>query len=199
MQRIKKQRYFNCRGEKIQFIIVVLWFGEMSKHMYSTANLSDVELKDQGNRLFSSRKFDDAISCYSKAIVSDLLNMLILCFHFFFAEPSKTLSILNAMWVISRTDRTIGRKVHNICNHNYCNWIKLFSLLSRRVFIFYLTSIVYAKITAISYALWTITDFLIIRIYVCNSKCNIAIIDFCIHRLRIQRMLHILQIERYAI
>lgn len=41
--------------------------------MYSTANLSDVELKDQGNRLFSSRKFDDAISCYTKAIVSTIL------------------------------------------------------------------------------------------------------------------------------
>lgn len=39
--------------------------------MYSTANLTDVELKDQGNRLFTSRKFDDAISCYTKAIVSN--------------------------------------------------------------------------------------------------------------------------------
>lgn len=49
-------------------------YSEMSKqHMYSTANLSDVELKDQGNRLFSSRKFDDAISCYTKAIVSTIL------------------------------------------------------------------------------------------------------------------------------
>lgn len=38
--------------------------------MYSTANLSDVELKEQGNRLFSTRKYEDAISCYSKAIVS---------------------------------------------------------------------------------------------------------------------------------
>lgn len=38
--------------------------------MYSTANLTDVELKDQGNRLFSARKFEDAIGCYSKAIVS---------------------------------------------------------------------------------------------------------------------------------
>lgn len=39
--------------------------------MYSTANLTDAELKDQGNRLFSARKFEDAISCYTKAIVSD--------------------------------------------------------------------------------------------------------------------------------
>lgn len=38
--------------------------------MYSTANLSDVELKEQGNRLFSTKKFDDAIGCYTKAIVS---------------------------------------------------------------------------------------------------------------------------------
>ena len=43
----------------------------MSKHMYSTANLTDVELKDQGNRMFSSRKYDDAINLYTKAIVSD--------------------------------------------------------------------------------------------------------------------------------
>lgn len=39
--------------------------------MYSTANLTDVELKDQGNRMFSSRKYDDAINLYTKAIVSD--------------------------------------------------------------------------------------------------------------------------------
>ena len=37
--------------------------------MYSTANLSDKELKDQGNRLFSLRKYEDAVSCYTKAIV----------------------------------------------------------------------------------------------------------------------------------
>lgn len=34
------------------------------------ANLTDIELKDHGNKLFAARKFDDAISCYSKAIVS---------------------------------------------------------------------------------------------------------------------------------
>lgn len=42
----------------------------MSKHMYSTANLTDKELKEQGNRLFSLRKFEDAMNCYTKAIVS---------------------------------------------------------------------------------------------------------------------------------
>lgn len=42
----------------------------MSKHMYSTANLTDVELKDQGNRMFSARKYEDAINLYTKAIVS---------------------------------------------------------------------------------------------------------------------------------
>lgn len=42
----------------------------MSKHMYSTANLSDVELKEQGNRLFLAKRFEDAINCYTKAIVS---------------------------------------------------------------------------------------------------------------------------------
>lgn len=45
----------------------------MSKHMYSTANLSDVELKEQGNRLFSTKKFEDAIGCYTKAIVSAMV------------------------------------------------------------------------------------------------------------------------------
>ncbi len=29
-----------------------------------------MELKDQGNRFFGMRKYNDAISCYSKAIVS---------------------------------------------------------------------------------------------------------------------------------
>lgn len=33
------------------------------------AQLSDVELKDHGNKLFAARKYDDAISCYNKAIV----------------------------------------------------------------------------------------------------------------------------------
>lgn len=38
--------------------------------MYSTANLTDIELKDQGNKQFAARKFDAAISCYTKAIVN---------------------------------------------------------------------------------------------------------------------------------
>lgn len=46
---------------------------KMSKHMYSTANLSDKELKEQGNRLFSLRRFEDAMNCYTKAIVSLIL------------------------------------------------------------------------------------------------------------------------------
>ncbi|KAJ8957443.1 hypothetical protein NQ318_004923 [Aromia moschata] len=44
---------------------------KMSKHMYSTANLSDKELKEQGNRLFNLRKYEDAINCYSKAIIKN--------------------------------------------------------------------------------------------------------------------------------
>jgi hypothetical protein len=31
--------------------------------------LSDKELTDQGNRLFSLKKYEDAVSCYTKAIV----------------------------------------------------------------------------------------------------------------------------------
>lgn len=42
--------------------------------MYSTANLSDVELKDQGNRMFLARKYDDAINCYTKAIIKNPSN-----------------------------------------------------------------------------------------------------------------------------
>ncbi|XP_070500469.1 E3 ubiquitin-protein ligase CHIP [Chironomus tepperi] len=33
--------------------------------------LSDVELKDHGNKLFAARKYDDAISCYNKAIIKN--------------------------------------------------------------------------------------------------------------------------------
>lgn len=40
--------------------------------MYSTANLSDKELKEQGNRLFNLQKYEDAVNCYTKAIVSDI-------------------------------------------------------------------------------------------------------------------------------
>lgn len=39
--------------------------------MYSTVNLSDKELKDQGNRLYNLRKYEDAINCYSKAIIKN--------------------------------------------------------------------------------------------------------------------------------
>lgn len=44
----------------------------MSKNnVYSTVpNMTADDFKDQGNRLFLARKFDDAINCYSKAIVS---------------------------------------------------------------------------------------------------------------------------------
>lgn len=39
--------------------------------MYSTANLSDKELKEQGNRLFSLHKYEDAAYCYTKAIIKN--------------------------------------------------------------------------------------------------------------------------------
>lgn len=44
---------------------------KMSK---SNSNPSDTDLKEQGNKLFSMRKYDDAITCYSKAIVSSFSN-----------------------------------------------------------------------------------------------------------------------------
>lgn len=40
-------------------------------NIYSTANLSDSDLKDEGNKLFSRRKYDDAIGCYTKAIIKN--------------------------------------------------------------------------------------------------------------------------------
>lgn len=43
----------------------------MSKYTYSTANLSDKELKDQGNHLYNLRKFEEAINCYTKAIIKN--------------------------------------------------------------------------------------------------------------------------------
>lgn len=46
----------------------------MSKHMYSTANLTDTELKEQGNQMFSARKYEDAINCYTKAIIKNPAN-----------------------------------------------------------------------------------------------------------------------------
>lgn len=46
-----------------------IW-NQRKKKMSKPTNLSDQELKDHGNKLFAARKFEDAISCYSKAIVS---------------------------------------------------------------------------------------------------------------------------------
>ncbi|KAG5674702.1 hypothetical protein PVAND_004654 [Polypedilum vanderplanki] len=36
-----------------------------------TQALTDIELKDHGNKLFAARKYEDAISCYSKAIIKN--------------------------------------------------------------------------------------------------------------------------------
>lgn len=38
--------------------------------------MSAVELKDQGNRLFGAKQYDDAIQCYTKAIVSLILKQI---------------------------------------------------------------------------------------------------------------------------
>lgn len=42
------------------------------KNIYQNSEntMTDLELKEQGNRFFSARKYDEAIGCYSKAIVS---------------------------------------------------------------------------------------------------------------------------------
>lgn len=42
----------------------------MSK-MYSTANLTDKELKEQGNRYFNLFKYEEAANCYTKAITKN--------------------------------------------------------------------------------------------------------------------------------
>ena len=38
--------------------------------MGTKVNQSAIELKDQGNKLYATRKYNDAIDCYTKAIVS---------------------------------------------------------------------------------------------------------------------------------
>ncbi|XP_078034074.1 STIP1 homology and U-box containing protein 1 [Augochlora pura] len=43
----------------------------MMSKMYTTANLSDKELKEQGNRLFGLHKYEDAACCYTKAIIKN--------------------------------------------------------------------------------------------------------------------------------
>ncbi|XP_063629548.1 E3 ubiquitin-protein ligase CHIP-like [Cydia splendana] len=43
-------------------------------NLYSTANLSDKELKEEGNRLFSLRRYEDAIVYYTKAILAIIKN-----------------------------------------------------------------------------------------------------------------------------
>jgi hypothetical protein len=58
--------------------------------MYSTANLSDKELKDQGNRLFSLKKYEDAVSCYTKAIVRvKMSTCLTICKRFLYTACIK--------------------------------------------------------------------------------------------------------------
>lgn len=58
----------------------------MSKLAYTTANLSDVQLKEQGNQLFVIRKYDDAVSCYTKAIVSLFVWEIVYYVKFFLDE-----------------------------------------------------------------------------------------------------------------
>lgn len=68
----------------------------MNKHTFSTANLTDLELKEQGNRNFTARKYEDAIKLYSMAIVSCSFNLIdknqffakiiIKLFNFFFTN-----------------------------------------------------------------------------------------------------------------
>lgn len=63
----------------------------MSKHVYTTANLTDEELKNQGNRLFSGKKYEEAVNCYTKAIVSiTTLNLLTLNITQFFNKYKHT-------------------------------------------------------------------------------------------------------------
>lgn len=41
--------------------------------------MTDVELKNRGNKLFAARKYEEAITCYSDAIVSDAVDDLESC------------------------------------------------------------------------------------------------------------------------
>ncbi|XP_008474197.1 E3 ubiquitin-protein ligase CHIP isoform X2 [Diaphorina citri] len=45
---------------------------KMSKsHNFTTNNLSDKELKDEGNRYFGLRQYEEAINCYTRAIIKN--------------------------------------------------------------------------------------------------------------------------------
>lgn len=59
------------------------------------ANLTDQELKDHGNKLFAARKFEDAVSCYSKAIVS------FLCVMRFHNSEAVESEIVSTLFIIS--------------------------------------------------------------------------------------------------
>lgn len=73
------QKFYFLRAEQKKTI-------KMNKHTFSTANLTDLELKEQGNRNFTARKYEDAIKLYSMAIVS--------CFFFFLNLIDKNQFIL---------------------------------------------------------------------------------------------------------
>lgn len=48
--------------------------------------MSATDLKEQGNRLFAARHYDDAIGCYTKAIVSLCALFFLFCFVLFFSD-----------------------------------------------------------------------------------------------------------------
>ena len=58
--------------------------------------MTDLELKNRGNKLFSVRKYDEAIKCYTDAIVSILWVSFIK--FFWLREFHTTLFLLNFTW-----------------------------------------------------------------------------------------------------
>lgn len=85
---------------------------------------SDEDLKNAGNRFFSSKKFEEAIQCYSKAIVSILICSISIVFQFrppdpeaihleiniSFITPTKNSSVLHSM--------TSWKSLHDVANND---------------------------------------------------------------------------------
>jgi STIP1 family protein 1 len=76
--------------------------------MYSTANLTDKEIKEQGNRLFSLHKYEDAANCYTKAIVSNILDNKVLDVFIYYYYWLQNLQIKNPNEAFHFTNRALA-------------------------------------------------------------------------------------------
>ena len=85
---------------------------------------TDEDLKNAGNRFFSSKKFEEAIQCYSKAIVSILFivisnfdqvvsrNNHTLQINISFMTPAKNFSVLQSMTSLKPLSDAANNDLH---------------------------------------------------------------------------------------